>query len=239
MRICEAMNYPDIQIMIDSASRPFLLKQSVPTIIEHLKYSGKLVYILHEAELYKELSAECVHWAKYSKFFDRIEKNKPIGQGMSIGNVLKPCNTKYFIHWEDDHIALRDVPLDDIIKVMEENEDVNQIAFNKRGTMGSVADWPKKEVERSGFKLTTSPHWRYTAAIWRTSFIKQRWVDFPNSDNSHWQINKVLKRPHKTRPDANWIIDNLGTYYWGPIGEPPYIKSIGGGYSNRGMGYKY
>jgi hypothetical protein len=52
-------------------------------------------------------------------------------------------------------------------------------------------------------------------------------------------MNKVLKWPHKTRPNADWIIENLGTYYWGPIGEAPFVKNIGAGFSNRGTGYKY
>jgi hypothetical protein len=233
------MRYPKITSMIDSASRPNLIKQTLQTVKKHMKYSGGIEWVFHEAELYKEKSNECIHIAKYSKIFDKIIGSKPMGQGISIGNVLKECNNKYFIHFEDDHICLRDIPLDDIVFAMEENDDINQIAFNKRGTMGSVSGWKKKEVERSGFKLTTSPHWRYTPAIWRCSFIKPKWVDFSGSDTSHWQINKVLKKPFNKTPDADWIIKNLGTYYWGSIGEPAFVKNIGSGQSNRAKGYKY
>ena len=233
------MKYPDITLMFDSASRPHLVKLALHTIHKHMRYSGKINWVFHEAELYPELSSECIHIAKYVPFIDRIERHKPRGQGMSIGNVLKPCDTKYFIHMEDDHICVRNIPLDDIVKCMEENKDINQIIFHKRGTMSYVSGWKKKEVERSGYKLTTSPHWRYTGAIWRCSFIKPRWKDFPNNNNSHWQINKTLKYPHTTTPNADWIIENLGTYYWGPIGEASYINNIGSGHSNRTSDYKY
>jgi hypothetical protein len=224
---------PKITLMIDSASRPFLLKKSVPTVKEHLKYDGEIEWILHEAILNEKLSNDCIEWARSSKIFNRMVTSEPHGQGMSIGNILKPCKDKYFIHWEDDHIALREIDLNICVKIMEENDDVNQITFHKRGIKSNINGWLKKEVERSGYKLTTSPHWRYISAIWRCSFIKPRWVDFTNSNNSHWQINKELKKPFTITPPADWIIQNLGTYYLGPIDEWAYCKSIGGGFSNR------
>ena len=234
------MMNPQITLMYDSASRPNLVEQSLQTLQRHMKYSGETIWIFHEAELFPDESAKCVHIAKYSGIFDKIVKSKPRGQGMSIGNILKECKTEYFIHFEDDHICLRDIPLDDIVGVMETNHKINQIAFNKRVTVPIVAGWPKKEIKSGNFTLTTSPHWRYTPAIWRMDYIKPRWVDFPNSDNSHWEIQRVLKKNAKEeRPDANWIIENLGTYYWGKIGEPAYVKNIGKGLSNRAIGINY
>jgi len=234
------MQLPDIEIMIDSGSRPELLKQSVPTIKNHLKYSGCIKWTLHEVFLYPDKSNQCIHWAKYSRIFNNIVKSEPHGQGVSIGNCLIPCQAKYFIHWEDDHIATRDINLDVCVKILEENKDVNQIAFNKRATMGNIKTWHKKEVIRSNQILTTSPHWRYTPAIWRVDFIQEKWKkwvkSFRNSDNSHWQVNRLLK---KVPRNADWVIKNLGTYYFGGIGNERYCASIGAGFSNRNKGYRY
>jgi hypothetical protein len=233
------MNMPDIEIMVDSASRPELLGQIVSTLKKYLKYSGKIAWILHEAVLFSDKSVECVKIGKEAGF-DKILVEEAHGQGVSIGSCLRKAQCGYFIHWEDDSIAVRDIPLDNIVKCMDENPGVNQIVFNKRQTMHEVSGWPKKEIVKNNQKLTTSPHWRYTPAIWRVGFILPKWVDFYDSDNSHWQINAELKKKSgHERPDADWIIDNLGVYYWGPIGEEAYVKNIGRGASNRATGIVY
>jgi len=232
---------PDIEIMIDSASRPFLLRKTLPTIIKYLKYNGSLKWIFHEAFLYSDFSCECIDIANEAKIFNRVyEEKNPKGQGNSITNILSSCRASYFIHWEDDHIGLRDINLDAMVQIMEDNSDVNQIAFNKRDTMSEVSGWTKKVVKRSNYTLTTSPHWRYTPAIWRVEYIKKKWVRW-EGNNSHWQINALLKElplpgsaPVVRSPD--WIIEKIGTYYYGGIDEKAFVKHIGSGYSNRVKG---
>ena len=232
------MNYPDVDIMIDSASRPFLLEKSLSTIHRCLKYSGNLHWYLHEAFLFPDLSAQCIHIGKYSGFFEKIYAEvRPKGQGISISNILNITSNPYFIHWEDDYKGVREIDLDFVIRIMEENIDVNQIAFNKRGTMSEVSGWKKTVVKRSGMDLTTSPHWRYTPAIWRSSYFRPKWKKIEGG-NSHWDFNAQLKGisvsdTHPPDRDYNWVIKHTGTYYLGGIGNAPYTNHIGSGFSNR------
>ena len=168
-----------IEVMIDSGSRPFLLKKTMPTFIEHFKYSGRLRWMFHEAILDPSLSKENLEWAHSSGIFDVIEStSNPKGEAISINTMLNKTVGKYFIHVEDDYAFRRDVDLDVMVHIFENASDVNQLVFNRRDTMVECANWYKGDYERAGHMLTTSPHWRFTPAIWRLDWIKPRWEPY-------------------------------------------------------------
>jgi len=228
-----------IEIMVDSASRPDLLRRTVESMRERIRFSGQLRWLFHEAVLDAKLSIECVEYVTGLNMFDLIEVDpKPRGEGVSITKILKMCESKYFIHWEDDFLAVRDIDLDIPYYIFENTTDVNQIIFNRRDTGPSSGTFFKKEVWRVGHMLTTSPHWRYTPAVWRLSWIMHRWIEYPGN-LSHWQINHQLQQkvPDMNeglgKKDAQWVIDNMGTYYIGPIDEKQYVQHIGKGRSGR------
>lgn len=218
----------DVSIMVDSASRPQVLEKMLPSLIEHLKFENvKPYWMYHEAVLDKDLSQKCIDFVDGLNFFDYIEiEEEPKGQGYSISQVLKNVTGKYFIYWVDDHVAIRDIDVDSVFNFLECNKDVNQITFNKRKTMKDVSGWKKKEIERNGIKLTTSPHWRYMPAIWRLSWILPKWRCF-EGPNHHWEMNKVLRENLKDlEKTPEWVIDNTGTYYYGGIGEKAFCETI-------------
>lgn len=223
-----------IDVMVNSASRPFLLKRTLPTMIKHLRFNGLLRWIFHEAVLFRDLSDECLSYAEWMDIFDDIQvTNDPKGETISIGKVLDSTVSKYLVHIEDDFEFTRNVDLDVMWDIFESSGMVNQIVFNRRQTMSKVSGWKKGEFEIAGHTMTTSPHWRYTPAMWRLNFIKPKWQSIEGS-NGHWKINDILQgvvaRQAKT---PEWVAENLGTFYYGPIGEPAFCRHIGAGYSNR------
>jgi hypothetical protein len=224
-----------IEIMIDSASRPNLLKQTLPVIIDNLKFSGKLVWMFHEAVLIKEKSDENLEYIKSLGIFDVIKCNtSPSGEGISIKNILEVTKSKYFIHWEDDYIPLRNIDLDEMYEIME-NSGINQLIFHRRDTMHEVAGWIKGEYTINGKVFTTSPHWRYIPSLWRLSYIKPIWLKCNmTGPNSHWTINDELQKDMQVIKTHEMVSKTMKTFYYGPIGEPAFCKHIGYGYSNRG-----
>lgn len=219
-----------IDVMIDSGSRPFLLKKTLPTIIENLKFVGNINWIFHEVFIDEKLSRENIEYIKSLNKFNTIIESKPLGQTFSIGNALKKCISDYFFHIEDDHILTRNIDLNEGIHIMD-GSNVNQIAYNKRKTMKAVSGWVKKEYKINDHIMTTSPHWRFTPALWKLSYIKPKWKNF-RGNNGHWDMNKLLKQSNGHRT-PEWINNNTGTFYYGPIKEPGFCKHIGGGFSNR------
>jgi hypothetical protein len=215
-----------LDIMRTSASRPELLKKSTESLLENIKFSGELRWIFHEDILNKDKSAQCISYIENLTINKKLLIDKPpIGQGASLTRLLNTVKTKYVLNWEDDYTAEREIDLDLVVKILDENVDVNQISFWKRQTMSEKPGFKKKETIRSGQTLTTNPHWAFTPAIWRVSFIKPKWKNGPEI---HWFIQPILKGGTGMR-DSNWIIANLGTYHLGPIGENRYSYHIGWG----------
>lgn len=231
------MSNNDITIMIDSASRPNLLIPTLTSLWEHIKYTkGNIKWVFHEAILFPEESIKNIDYANRSKMFDKIHtQQNPKGEGCSINTILQMCDTKYFMHWEDDYIALRDVPVNKAVEIMDINQNVNQIVFNRRDTMPDCSGWVKKVYTKAGHAVTTSPHWRITPALWRVDFIRPKWRAVEGG-NFHWVINGELQSEFKDCKEgktAEWINEKLGTFYLGGIDEKAYCKHTGQGQSNR------
>lgn len=227
-----------VEIMIDSASRPELLLQTLESLWKYLRYNnGVIVWKLHEAVLFPAESRMNVDMAMKSNYFDVIYIQKePKGEGCSINTILQQCEASYFLHWEDDYEALREIPVHTAVEIMEKDSSVNQVIFNRRDTMIEVAGWYKKEYIKAGHVMTTSPHWRITPALWRMSFIKSKWRPVEGG-NFHWAINGELQKEIERCREGKtpeWVNENLGTFYLGGIGESAYCRHIGFGKSNRG-----
>jgi hypothetical protein len=223
-----------IYVMVDSASRPHLLERTLTSLKTHFKYSGELYWIHYETFLDEQKSMECLELAQEFGMNKILENHDPKGECVSIGRVLNGLwkTVEYFIHWEDDYVALRDIDLDLCYKLMETNPLINQIAFNRRRTMPEISTWRKKEFCFGEQIMTSCPHWRFCPAMWRLSFIKDKWKSF-EGENGHWRLNDVLQKGFQPNKTADLVAEKLGTFYLGPIGELAYCKHIGKGQSNR------
>jgi len=219
-----------------SSSRLDQLVASTEDIIRggFLKFNGHLRQILHEDFVNKDESKKIMNWATNSNYFDVIiYDDPPVSIGCSLNKCLANVSSKYMLHWQDDWVASRSIDLDLCIKIMEENEDVNQICFNKRKTFFKKYKWEKEEVIKSGVTLTTDPHFTFIPAIWRMSFIERYLHEPINSLNYVWEINDAMKGNRKMPPNAQWVIENTGTYFFGPRGNRAYVKHIGHNNSMR------
>lgn len=216
-----------IDIIRTSASRPNCLKKSTESLMQKLKWEGSIRMILHEDFIRKSLSEECWKYAQEAGIFPVVRKDDPpLTQGCSLHWCISKTTTPYVLNWEDDWEAIRTIDLDTCVKIMEENPDVNQIAFHKRKIMTNRHGWPKKEVVRSGITLTTNPHWAFTPALWRMSFVRTWWQRPPRGNNPVWFCNQIVKKSSEMR-SAEWMIENVGCYFLGGFREPAFVNHLG------------
>lgn len=231
-----------LDVMRTSASRPELLKISTETLMGKIKFSGKLRFWVHEDVINRRGSDECIRYLQEESPMPLhiLEvDDPPVTQIMSMTWLIGHMESRYFLNWEDDYEALRTIDLDLICKIMDENGDVNQIAFHKRSIYTHRYSWPKKQVERSGTALVTNPHWAFTPAVWRKSFIMDYWQPpYEAGANPVWWLNPKVKRSNSMRT-AKWIVENSGHYFLGEFGEPAFCYHIGGGKSLREGDYKF
>jgi len=226
-----------IDLLVTSASRPALLEKTLTSFSGNVELTQHYFRgLLHEDILEEEPSKQIIVWA--SRFsFSVVEHHQPhIGLGPAIGYMLDNFVTsKYLFYLQDDWELVRPLDLDLAIDYMEKYPMINQIRFNKRKTMPFVGDnpkkrWYKKEVLFGDRIFTVSPHWVLNPALWRVDFISDKFV--PSYEFCNWRTNDVLKQgkgPNEI--DADWIAENMGTFIWGGIGEPPFFRHLGHGQS--------
>jgi hypothetical protein len=222
----ESNNEVVIDIMRTSASRPDFLEHSTEKLIKHLKYTGLFRWLIHEDQLDKNRSDECMKYINECGVYNVIDRHyPPLGQGHSLGWLLNKVRTKYVLNFEDDFEPIKDIDIDILIKLMNDNPDINQIAFHKRPIMKKKPHFIKKQVIKNGITLVTNQHWAFTPSIFRLSFLKPKWQNFPV--DPHWKMNGILKQ-HKKLRDADWVMKNVGTYFLGGW-KFKYMKKENGG----------
>jgi len=211
----------DVDIMRTSASRPDYLRISTESMIKFLKPTVNFRWMVHEDQIDGGRSDECIRYAKECGIYSVIERHSPpIGQGPSLGWLLGQCKTPYVLNWEDDQDPIKEIDIESLCNLMDNNSDINQIGFHKRTIMHQKPGFVKKQTVRDGIPLVTDPHWAFTPSLFRLSYLKPKWVSF--TDNVHWKMNEVLKGSRGMR-DANWVIANTGTYWLGCIRHPDML----------------
>ena len=225
-----------IDVIRTSTSRPSLLEKSHYSFMNKVHYSDGFRFLLHEDVIKSEESIKCFLFAKNTGY--KISLNlPPIGHGCSLQSLILFVNTKYFFALEDDWEFLRDIDLNLIVNLMENNPDINQITFHKRPIMGQKGNFEKRQIERDGINLVVSPHWNMLPSLCRTSFILPYFTK-PLAlldSNFVWTLNKQIKQLERIEDirDCEWTQKNMGTYFFGKHGEGTFIFHLGGGYSVR------
>lgn len=204
------MNLPTIDVWRMSASRPWLLEQTHEPLLKHLKYSGTLRFHLIESVLQKDLSTDCVNFARNNGYeVHVIDPAK--GQGEAVGYALENAvHGEYSLKWEDDFMPVVDIPLDTCIALMQQHTGINQISFNKRKTMqykwadkgnNNLFKWEKEQryfnIAIDGaletVPLVIKEKWWFGSSIWRSSFVKPKFKayvqDQIDKGNDNWQNN--------------------------------------------------
>jgi hypothetical protein len=98
----------NIDIIRTSASRPDLLKISTQSILDHLKFSGKINWFLHEDVLNDAASEECIKYSESLGIYTKIGKNNPpLGHSESFYWLIDRITSDFFMFWEDDYELLQ------------------------------------------------------------------------------------------------------------------------------------
>ena len=202
-----------IDIMRTSASRPDYLKTTTEALQNHLKYDGGFRWLIHEDSLNEEWSKQCTAYINEVGIYNVSKVNQtPIGQGPSLTWLLEQTNTPYILNIEDDYELIKPLDLNPLVALMDKHPEINQIAFHKRRISWKRGSYfIKKQVVRDGIPLVTDPHWAFTPALWRSSYIKPLWKSFDK--NIHWRMNDILKGDLVRGPE--WVMENTGTYFLG------------------------
>jgi hypothetical protein len=124
----------NVDVLITSCARPDVLEKTVRSFKEKIVTEHTLRYVLVEDKVDNEKRQNNgKKWInRHKDWFDEIIFNeKRSGKGFWWQNMLKYCKTQFHIHLEDDNEFVREVNIDPVLKVMEENLDIVEVIFSR------------------------------------------------------------------------------------------------------------
>lgn len=246
--------WPLVQVFRGSVSRPWQLEKTTPTLFENIDYEN-IEYHLVESVFVKQLSDECIEYAKNNGFSGIHMIDPQQGYGFAIKWFLDNIVTApYMINWEDDYKAEVRIPIQTCVWLMEKYPHINQICFNKRSTMdakwarpgGGKPDfqWKKKQRYFSGVPLVVKEKWWFGPAIWRVSYIKPKFVGYASRVH-HLMNDEVLLPLAGSRltpegrivPTPEQVEEAIGSYIYGKHEDPRMVAHMQDGDSiwNRSL----
>jgi hypothetical protein len=239
------MRHDRYDLIVASASRPHLLARTLRSLIEHLDIFPARVIVHDDARFPGKVGAIREAIEPAGQFFGCPvvfrHDEPPIRHGPALAWLLDQARSRYALYSQDDHEAVREIPIVEALQVMERDEKVHQVRFNKRATLGQKdtwrGPWRKREYRRGGHTLTVADHWYFQTGLWRTAVADAivkgagRFDAFAYERSVEEAVNRYLDLGLQHQgldpldPDAR--AEQLGTFIWGPIGEDRYVQHIG------------
>jgi len=211
------------EVLITSASRPDYLKQTLDSFLSMMESKEEFRFILHEDVLNKKRSDQVLRWAEDSKMFYKIIVTEPARRmGIAVYRCFPEIEGELFIRWEDDWLMNYKVDVDIIFNVMKSNLKINQIAFNQSSNEIYKHHFMKPEVIFPKFRAVLLSEWSVGPGVWRKSFITKYWGEI---EDAHTITNRIGVGSNWDK--AEWLVDNLGCYFYGGYGQGNLLKHIG------------
>ncbi len=214
-----------IDILITSSSRPQLYPYFWESFNKMVIYRGKSNIIVHEDFVLEEESKKVVKWIKNNIDCELITHNPPIGLGKALDIIIKnKLKNKYCFYLQEDWEFERPIDLDQILWVMDRNEKINLVVFNKINNIKILNKAVQKEYDYDGLKMCLYHQWSFMPGIWRISHVKKYWkcrVErpegyFTNSFGSHAE-----------RLSNKFCEEKIGAYLYGHQGDYRYVRHLG------------
>lgn len=225
-----------INVLIVGSSRPECLKSGFESITRDLITTDEYQFLYHEDVIDHMKSMDSIRFGVMDRRFKKVMASHPrVGQVDATNSLLPFVKSKYLVYWEEDWVLKEPVKLDKLIRLMDINPYINQIAFPKT-TLGN-GQIHKEAVTRTfgKMKLTTTHRWVSMPSIWRTSFILPKWKEAYEKYQynhavvctiDHFWICRALNDGHQNIGPLVNVIE-LGSYFLGERGSKAMIEHTG------------
>jgi hypothetical protein len=218
-----------LDVLITSSSRP----QLFPYFWESFK---KMMIIrqphniyVHEDFVFQNESRQVMNYLSVLQRNNKIQgvysHNPAIGLGPAMDFMFKKhIKSNYMLYFQEDWQVERPIDVDQLIWVMDNNPEVNLIAFNKTHNTRKLNKALQPEYTYGGVDMCLYHSWTFLPGLWRMPFVR-----------GHWRVRDT--RPegyfsnafgtHDQRMDCDYCEKVIGAYMLGKTGDFRYVRHIG------------
>lgn len=164
------------EIAITGSSRPSLYPIFWESMNDKLKMQEKPKITVYEDVILPKESAKVREYIKPK--VDEYHEFKPnMRLGKVFDQLLKRLHKQYFIYLQEDWEFLKEIDIDALVNVMDNNPDIGQIWFPKPLEGKTYRDYCGDPVELNGVHLIPYDSWAFLPHIARTAFVRDAWND--------------------------------------------------------------
>jgi hypothetical protein len=158
---------------------------------------------------------------------DVFDYDKPAkGLAWTLEHYLtRRLDSKYTFYLQEDWEFERPIDIDKITYIMDKNDDINLIFFNKIRNNGVINKQKQEQVDYEGYPFCVYHAWTFLPGIWRTDFVKKKWPKGVAFKPEAAFTNRF--GPHEKRTPIGYCRENIGAYIYGGTGEHRYIRHLG------------
>lgn len=160
-----------IDVLITGSSRFEDFKKTIKSFLDKVSSKDGYRLHLHEDVVNKDESNRILHWSQ-GVFENVIHSDPRIGRPAALTKLKGFVKSTYFVYLEQDWEFIKPVNLDDLRMFMGNNYKVRQVAFGDSRQPNNPV-WESKVYKDLTF--WRSKYWFMSPALWRTSFVMQRW----------------------------------------------------------------
>lgn len=224
---------PEYSVMITASlikSHPSI--KFIRCVIESLKHihmdKDTPIIITHDYSTDSRFQDYLKNLHNYISDFKNIKIVIRNSHGHLTGNVRNAFNfikTEYVLIIQHDLPFIRDFEIEKVIEDMKNNPELKHVRFNKRANKKIASDALNdlfgKQIISNNYTYTRTPSWSDNNHICRSEYYK----------------DIILKECNDGRPMEAFLIskskteeihNKYGTYIFGKLNEPGYVKHIDG-----------
>ena len=216
------MNTEDLTVLIMGSSRPLLWPLMWKSFKKMCFTRRNLHVIVHEDSVIPDETRKVKDYVNSLDEVDKFRISEPkIGLGPAMTKMFELVDTKYMFYLQEDWQFERPIDLDEIMFIMDQEDDVNLVFFNKYKNFPTLNGLSQEEICHTGMWTCLFHGWTFLPGIWRTDFVKK-----------HWRTREVRPEGYFTqafegRDDNEWCKKNLGAYIYGKQGDWRYVRHMG------------
>ena len=218
-----------LDVLITSSSRPQLFPYFWESFKKMMIIRQPHSVYAHEDFVFPDESKKVMVYLSALKDKNEIQGYHshfpPIGLGRSMdfmfNNYIK---ADYMLYFQEDWQVERPIDVDQLIYVMNENPEVNLIAFNKIRNTKTLNKAPQPQYTYSGVDMCLYHSWTFLPGLWRMNFVRKHWrvrVDRPEGYFTNAFGN------HQQRMDCDYCKKVIGAYMLGKSEDYRYVRHLG------------
>jgi hypothetical protein len=204
----------------------------IKCVIESLKYihmdKDTPIIIAHDYSTDSRFKEYITNLNKYILDYKNINIVIRNSHGHLTGNVRNAfnfINTKYVLIIQHDLPFIRDFEIGKVIEDMEKKPELKHIRFNKRTNKKVASDALNdlfgKQIVSKNYTYTRTPSWSDQNHLCRSEYYRD--IILKECDDGKFMESYLI-----TKSQTEEIHNKYGTYIFGKLNEPAYIKHIDG-----------